>query len=53
MEMATHLYNLVNSAWTSWSDLFGALPYGDPYISTAVLFALIAMSAKLVASGWR
>lgn len=51
--MATYLYNSVNSAWIAWSDLFGDLPYGDPYISSAVLVALFTMSIKVLTSGWK
>ncbi|MBT3990628.1 MAG: hypothetical protein HON14_07000 [Rhodospirillaceae bacterium] len=51
--MATYLYNLVDSAWTGYSNLFDALPYGDPYISVATLFAVVAMASKTVSSGWK
>ncbi len=43
--------NMVIESWDLWSGLFSPLPYGDPYIATAALFVLVAMSAKMVAGG--
>ena len=42
---------IVFEAWGTWSGLFEALPYGDPYIATIVLFALTAAAAKLFVGG--
>ncbi len=36
--------------WESWSGLFDSLPYGNPYIATATLLALAAMTSKLMIS---
>ena len=43
--------NIVLGTWDFWCGLFSLLPYGDPYIATVVLFALLAMAAKMVAGG--
>ncbi len=45
------LQNIVLGIWDLWCGLFGLLPYGDPYIASVALFALVAMSAKMVAGG--
>ncbi len=43
--------NIVLGTWDFWCGLFGPLPYGDPYIASAVLFVLVAMAARMVAGG--
>ncbi len=50
-EMFNAFQNIVLEAWDLWCGLFGLLPYGDPYIASAALFALVAMAAKMVAGG--
>ncbi len=42
---------MVLESWDFWCGLFSLLPYGDPYIATAALFALVAVSAKMIAGG--
>jgi len=43
--------NIVLGIWDLWRGLFALLPYGDPYIASVVLFALVAMAAKMIAGG--
>ena len=43
--------NIVLGTWDFWCGLFSLLPYGNPYIATVVLFALLAVTAKMVAGG--
>jgi hypothetical protein len=34
--------------WFSWSGLFETVPYGNPYIASAVLCTFCAMSARIL-----
>ncbi len=49
--MSYAFQNIVIGTWDLWCGLFSLLPYGDPYIATVVLFALLAATAKMVAGG--
>ncbi len=42
------LTELVLSFWNTWTGIFESLPYGDPYISSAALFVLVVVAAKLI-----
>ena len=42
---------LIIETWDSWCGLFSPLPYGDPFVATFVLIALMAMTVKLLAGG--
>jgi hypothetical protein len=43
--------SVVFETWDAWNGMFSELPYGDPYISSAALFFVVAMTCKLVSEG--
>ncbi len=42
---------MIQTAWGTWADLFGGVPYGDPYLAFATLFVMVVVAAKMVAGG--
>ena len=47
-------YNFKHSVvvtWNLWCGLFDPIPYGDPYIATFVLVAIMAAAVKFFVGG--
>ncbi len=37
------LLTFVKKAWLSWAGLFSAIPYGNPYLASAILFVILCI----------
>lgn len=37
----------IKKVWLSWAGLFSAIPYGNPYLASAVLFLLLCIAIVL------
>ena len=44
--MAVSFHTMFLDTWGVWSGLFAPIPYGDPYVATAVLLGAVAFVSR-------
>ncbi|NQV47042.1 MAG: hypothetical protein HQ504_04595 [Rhodospirillaceae bacterium] len=46
--MVVSFHTMIQDSWDVWSGLFSPLPYGDPYMASAVLLGAIAYISRQI-----